>query len=358
MKTAIFLGGGASAAEGAPLESELIRDYFRIQRLDDAARNAEIYREIAGYFREIFSIDVEGEDLEAISFPTFEEALGILDLAVRRREAFKDFDLENISRSSNRIGFMRQYLVLLLATVLEHDRDGRGALHRRLVGELIRGGLLHDIVFVTTNYDTMIDNALGEVSQLQLDYGLEFANRPPVANLFPALKLFKIHGSLNWLHCPACNTVSLTGPDQDVLRLLTDRRSSGCAHCGAIILPVIVPPTFFKDMSNLFFNIVWNQAEQHLRKVGQIIFCGYSFPDSDLHIKYLLKRIQTNRPDPRELRLVIINGHPGKNPYQADKERLRYRRFLGPAVDYTALSFEDFAADPCGMVLRQSRQNP
>ncbi|MDR3589852.1 MAG: SIR2 family protein [Negativicutes bacterium] len=350
MKTAIFLGGGASAAEGAPQQSELIRDYFRLLRPDKDRKPSVMYREIVSYFRKIFSIDIDREDLDTISFPTFEEALGLLDLAVRRREAFKDFDLENISQSSNRIGFMRQYLVLLLAAVLDDSRECRGALHRRMVGELDRSGFLQDTVFVTTNYDTLIDNALADVPGSSLDYGLEFANRSPAGGDTPNLYLFKVHGSLNWLHCPSCNTISLTGKNQGVLDLLTDRHRSGCQHCGAIILPVIVPPTFFKDTSNLFFNIVWNQAEQRLREVQKIIFCGYSFPDSDMHIKYLLKRAQVNRPEPQPLQFFVINGHPGKNPYQADKERHRYQRFLGPAVEYTDLSFENFVADP-GLIL-------
>jgi len=346
VKTAIFLGGGASAAEGAPLQTELFCDYFRLLQQDKDAINSEMYREIAVYFREIFSIDIEQQEPDTIHFPTFEEALGILDLAVRRRESLKGFDLENICRNSNRIGFMRQYLVLLLATVLDHSQDERGTLHRRLVDKLATSGLLPQTLFLTTNYDTLIDNALTSVPNMQLDYGLEFGNRSPVAGTAEAIRLFKVHGSLNWLYCPACNTISLTGRNQGVLRLLTDRQKSDCEQCGSIILPVIIPPTFFKDMTNVFFNMVWNQAEQHLRQVEQIVFCGYSFPDSDLHIKYLIKRVQTNRPNPLDLRFVVINGHPGKNPYQADKEHLRYRRFLGPAVEYTRLGFEDFAADP------------
>lgn len=352
MKTAIFLGGGASAAEGAPLQTELIRDYFQMLRQDETGKNSVMYREIAAYFREIFAIDICQDDLEDIHFPTFEEALGILDLAVRRREALKKFDLENISRNSNRIGFMRQYLVLLLAAVLDHSRYRQGELHSRMVKNLTDFGLLPETLFITTNYDTLLDSALEEIPGLHLDYGLEFANRSKApADGALAVKLFKIHGSLNWLHCPACNTISLTGGNQEVIGLLTDRRRSDCEDCGSIILPVIVPPTFFKDMSNIFLNLVWNKAEQHLRQVERIIFCGYSFPDSDLHIKYLIKRVQTNRPDPGSLHFIVVNNHPGKNSFQAEKEMRRYRRFLGSTVHYTELSFEDFALSPQSYIL-------
>jgi hypothetical protein len=50
-----------------------------------------------------------------------------------------------------------------------------------------------------------------------------------------------------------------------------------------------------------------------LRKVNQVVFCGYSFPDADIHIKYLLKRAQTNRDRP--LHFTVVNNFKGKKPY-------------------------------------------
>jgi len=101
-------------------------------------------------------------------------------------------------------------------------------------------------------------------------------------------------------------------------------------------------------MHNVFIQQIWNKAEQELRNVKHIIFCGYSFPDADIHIKYLLKRIQTNRTTP--LRFTVINNHPGKLPIDKFQEKLRYQRFLGRNVNYTALSFEDFVSDPMSTI--------
>jgi hypothetical protein len=78
--------------------------------------------------------------------------------------------------------------------------------------------------------------------------------------------------------------------------------------------------------------------------VKHIVFCGYSFPDADIHIKYLLKRAQSNRDMP--LKITVVNNHPGKKATDAQQERYRYMRFLGNAVEYTDKSFEQFASDP------------
>jgi hypothetical protein len=87
-----------------------------------------------------------------------------------------------------------------------------------------------------------------------------------------------------------------------------------------------------------------------LRKVDHVIFCGYSFPDADIHIKYLLKRAQTNRD--RQLRFTAINQHKGKKADQCQQEEYRYKRFLGRNFNYTGLSFEDFVANPLAVIRR------
>lgn len=188
-----------------------------------------------------------------------------------------------------------------------------------------------------------------------IDYGVEFTNFDAPAEVdkewnwsrpdLSATKLYKLHGSLNWLYCPTCNSLTLT-PGMKGAVLSADDRRADCAVCSLRRTPIIVPPTFYKDMSRVFLSTVWNKAESALRKVNHLILCGYSFPDADMHIKYLLKRIQTNR-NVQELRITVISDHSNKTDAQRNEEKLRYRRFLGCAVDYTTSSFEDFARNPC-----------
>ena len=116
----------------------------------------------------------------------------------------------------------------------------------------------------------------------------------------------------------------------------------------SVVQPVIVPPTFFKDLSNVFLGVVWHQAECRLQEAEHIIFCGYSFPEADMHVKYLIKRAQINRT--RTLKVSIVNYHPGKSSDRVEEELKRYTRFLGREVDYTEFSFEEFAAAPASLL--------
>ena len=293
-------------------------------------------QELAAFFQEMFAIDVKHRDLVNADFPTFEEVLGLTDLAIMRKEAFRRFDVDSRSKGGGRLRLIAQYLVFLVANVLDEKLRDRAHIHRQMVTALRGADELRKTVFVSTNYDILIDNAVTEEhASVDLDYGAEFRNfdwpgdwqRPRSGR---SVLLFKPHGSLNWLFCPACNELQITPKEKGVVtRLLisdVDVREKMCAECGTMFAPLIVPPTFYKDLSNVFLSSIWNRTDIALRKVNHIIFCGYSFPDADIHIKYLLKRAQTNRDG--TLRITVINQHPDKDPELSKQEKQRYERFL------------------------------
>lgn len=208
-ETAIFLGAGASRAEGAPLQGELFWAYFSSPSFRRS--RAPMDQELTAFFQEMFGIDVTRRDLSNDTFPTFEEVLGLTDLAIMRKESFRHFDIENRSKNSGRLRFIAQYLVFLVAKVLDRELRNRARIHRQLVTALQAENQLRNTVFVSTNYDILIDNALTEeYAHVDLDYGVEFRNfdwpddwRRPQRHR--NVLLFKPHGSLNWLFCPACN---------------------------------------------------------------------------------------------------------------------------------------------------------
>lgn len=356
--TAIFLGAGASRAEGAPLQGELFREYFS-STLRESSNDDHMDRELAIFFWRMFDIDVNQGDISKINFPTFEEVLGLTDLAILRKEAFRHFDIENRATNSGRLRYIAQYLVFLVAQVLDSKLRGRATIHQKLVRGLYEANALRETLFVSTNYDILIDNALTETYEqdVDLDYGVEFRNferpddwrRPRREN---GLSLFKPHGSLNWLFCPTCNALEITPKEKGVVtRLISDFEQASCRECGNIYSPLIVPPTFYKDLNNVFLSCIWNRADNALRRVRHIVFCGYSFPDADMHIKYLLKRAQTNREQPPCI--TVINHFPEKPDAVCQEEEYRYKRFLGARVNYTKMSFEEFVDDPMP-TLRQS----
>jgi hypothetical protein len=79
-------------------------------------------------------------------------------------------------------------------------------------------------------------------------------------------------------------------------------------------------------MANRFLEQIWHETDELLRKAKRIIFCGYSFPDADIHIKYLLKRAELYKR--RGFEVYVINGHDSKSEEEAVNESRRFKRFF------------------------------
>lgn len=339
---AIILGAGASKADGAPLQGELFKDYF-----NSSYNNPEetILREnLKAFFVSYFGIDVDSRDLDIAIFPTYEEVLGILEIAMQREERFENTTPQNIS-----IERIRKDLILMIALILDKKLKERNKFHKNLVRNLKDLNLLYKTTFISLNYDILIDNALADVhQQYDLDYSLEFTNyreggdwhRPDPTK---SVKLFKIHGSLNWLYCPTCLSLTLTPQKKGVREFIYQPKKCVCPSCNNMTNPIIVPPTFFKVMSNYYLQQVWHSVEKELRNVKKLIFCGYSFPDADIHIKYFLKRIELSRNS--QVEVIIINHFEGKKKIVEDMEKERFIRFFKDHVNvnYTTMSFERFS---------------
>lgn len=357
MKTAIFLGAGASASDGAPLQNNLFYEYFKTTPKGITLFNNDDIRELlADFFKKAFSIDVDvnPKELKKIEFPTFEEVIGILDLAQLKSESFIDYSNNTLNDQDIQISRIRFYLILLMAKAISVSLRNRN--HAQLVFNLRKQRKLSKTFFISTNYDLLIDNALVNLfPKIKLDYSIDFINFTErnstwkkISDKDRRIQLFKLHGSLNWLFCPSCNSMKITPKRKGVNKMLLAREfvkdEIKCNNCLTDYRPIIIPPTFYKNMSNVFLSNIWNKVEQELLSTKHIIFCGYSYPDADMHIKYLIKRAQINRT--RKLKVSVINNHKGKKLQQKKDEEFRYKRFLGANVNYTDYSFQDFARDP------------
>jgi NAD-dependent SIR2 family protein deacetylase len=355
MKYAFFFGAGASKSCGAPLQGELFKEYFKVRQqkwIDRKAMDDEydIEREIATLFSFLFGIDVDNGNLDNIIFPTFEEVLGLIDIAIMRRQAFKCFEgAHHNLNAENRLEKCRQYLIYLMASILYDKLDTNQNNHTALIVKLNENKVLFNSVLISTNYDLLLDNAIFEVLKVSqnnygMDYGFDFANYHPINNK-KKVSLYKLHGSLNWLYCPVCDVMSWTANEKGAIYLIRKPTLSHkhilCDDCKSIKEMVIVPPTYFKDYTNYYLNRVWHSAEQELREADKIIFCGYSFPDADMHIKYLLKRVETNRGS-KPLQIIVANNHDKKSQYEKEEEEKRFKRFFIGPVNYTEEDFISF----------------
>ncbi|MBW2079260.1 MAG: SIR2 family protein [Deltaproteobacteria bacterium] len=251
-----------------------------------------------------------------------------------------------------RLQHMHDVLVLLIAEILDQKLRGNAIHHPQLIHSLHECGNLANTSFISLNYDILIDNALipsRPDHDLDLDYGIDFMNfngdwkRPRQTK---SLRLFKLHGSLNWLYCPTCRATRITPKEKGVCHLKWQPEDCLCSQCETLAVPIIIPPTYFKALSNLYLRQIWHAAEQTLRECSRIIFCGYSFPDADVHVRYLLKRVEVNSG--RTPEVFIVNEHGDKRGTARKAEKDRYTRFFRDKskVHWTSLSFEEFCVNP------------
>lgn len=351
-KTVIFLGAGASVAEGAPSQVELFREYFQsYRRRSDGQQFEETDRELATYFERFWGIDVDHDNLNQAEFPTFEEALGLLQIAESRSEFFKDF--AGLYPEKTRGREMRSHLVNLIGRILYEKLETWRGHHTMLLSSLKDAGRLPFTTFIGLNYDILIDKAILTETGSDPDYGVSVQPEDgerlgPDEGGGEHVMLLKLHGSLNWLLCPTCNVLFYDRYEKSAVRLPQQVHRIPCPKCEEPRVPLIVPPTFFKVMSNYFLQSIWKAAEEQLKQAERIIFCGYSFPDADIHIKYLIKRAEMNRRG-LPFQVYIVN-RPNEEPvdgWDNPDERNRYIRFFSQKkyVHWTDLSFQQFAAN-------------
>lgn len=149
---------------------------------------------------------------------------------------------------------------------------------------------------ITTNWDTLLEKYLDENN---MEYGLILHDnyyivdgQPQGMGLTKKLNLIKIHGSINWLRCLSCNTLSVTKDTPTIL--FQDDIKEKCNRCSSessiLFQPEIITPTMIKSIDSLLYRNLWGAAGNELMSAEHIIFVGYSLPLADYDFRYLLQK--------------------------------------------------------------------
>src|SRR2546428_6286405 len=83
MKVVVFTGAGAGKADGKPLQRDLFEEFF--SRAAAPAARADLRRDVSAFFKTTFGVETSGNSV--VRFPTFEESLGVIELALNREES-------------------------------------------------------------------------------------------------------------------------------------------------------------------------------------------------------------------------------------------------------------------------------
>jgi NAD-dependent SIR2 family protein deacetylase len=188
------------------------------------------------------------------------------------------------------------------------------------------------ITTITTNYDSLIEwnliqnrSELNRVSSL-IDYG--FSWREPITNekvylrpRKPKFKVFKLHGSVDWLKCERCGHIYIN-PFTQLYQLayINEKNEDNSCHCDYWPLkPVIVTPSYIRSVFDTNLHEIWKASIEELRTADEWIIIGYSLPNEDFNIKSLFLRALNGRANKPKITVVQFG----------DEAKSRFKNFFG-----------------------------
>lgn len=331
MARVFILGAGASKAviPDAPLNDQLLPFALRL-------RPEHRLNLVKQFLQDFFELDSDKDIDSSRRLPPLEDILSQLDSCLLdNRPLSLTYPLSSLIE-------LREALVYAICRVLQQSlRSGE----LRLMTKLIKK-LAPDDAIISLNYDLIADNSLLHNSKTA-DYGFPIRQVRNPHILYSNdqdgyVKLYKLHGSLNWLYCPACRVVDLTPGIKGVVDIFDDNKLTYCPICGVRYDPMIITPTFLKNYNNHYIGRIWLAAEETLQQADEIVFIGYSLPDADIVLRTMFARsVYRNR---------VLNNHSPQitvvdyNQEQQNATRDRYER-LFTNIDYTNQGFKYYLSN-------------
>ena len=207
---------------------------------------------------------------------------------------------------------------MLAGTIPEH--------HQTLIDKVFHIEMQPAVI--SFNYDLIVDKTLRRLGGL--DYGCDIRTEDSQQTSL----LLKLHGSLDWLYCPGCHRLEAKG--EKIAHILGEQPP--CPDCGTHVQAVLITPTYFKDYRNPHLTKIWYEAENLLRHASHVYFIGYSLPDDDVHITYLLKRGLAHLPSTA---ITVVQYDTNMDLWDSEIFS-RYRLLFGDQIEWHPEGMEEW----------------
>jgi NAD-dependent SIR2 family protein deacetylase len=336
-RVVLFVGAGASRACGYPLTGDILPEILR--RLKTGTFNDVHIQNHAPALRRMLShlIPTRGHG----GVPQITELLSVIDHCLESGE-----ELFPASPKSLKLTDARWLLERAMSRVIKkiHVRE---TVPREIAdwAQALRRDGKH-LTIISTNYDFSLDRVLFEqlgdwnVNYLKTDFGFTWRDPDNGDLVHPSadakLRLYKLHGSLNWLACHRCGNIYVNFA-RTVVDLADGSDDWSTCHCAFKPLrAVLVAPSFVRRYRDRNLLSVWRSAWEMLRLADDMVFIGYSLPPEDVGIRSLLMRAMFARTKRPHVRVV-----------SADDDALPRYRQIFPDCDYTGDGLRRFLDDTC-----------
>jgi hypothetical protein len=335
-KIAVFTGAGASKAVGFPLTAEIMpqlrRRLLRRELFGAGAGETAKHRRL----REYLCALLPGFE-RTRRLPSITDVLSLIDYSIQSQTALLR------GRTPAELRECRQLLDEALFHILKWPYNFDDA--PRVLDRF--ADWLHDVstspgnslALISSNYDIAIEERLFRYHEFlsdqiakAIDFG--FAWRDPredrsILHARPAastMAVYKLHGSLNWLRCDACEHTFVNPNGVIAHQAFRSDPNSPYATCHCDHRPlrqVIVAPSLVRDVQDVNLREVWKASLEWLRQAERWIIIGYSFPPEDLAIRSLFIRAYGARARPPRVQVVL----PSFNSDVTSRYRVLFPRF-------------------------------
>lgn len=357
--TVVILGAGATKACGGPLTAEILPRAFSYGGLIE---RENFLGELQAFLTDNFHLPAGAAQFDQESFPPLPLLIGLIDIALDRGHSFGP------RWPSDRLAFVRRALDYVIFAVIEHDLRRITNHYLELLDKLQRREP-GPLKVISLNYDIIADNTMIELAERSHglafpDYGCDIAT-DLYRRARPWGALYKLHGSLNWLYCPACarldigtsesgrRTTKVLNDLYQEEQMMDEARGGGdlrrrytchgspCRDCGTEVTPVMISPTHLKDYRNPHIAQVWYRAERALRAAERAVIVGYSMPSDDADVIYLLKRGLGELPGAA---ITVVEYDPSSPRAREHPLGRNYCKLFGDDIDWHPEGFQPFAA--------------
>lgn len=276
---------------------------------------------------------------------SLEDIFTIFDRAYISTDYYKGFSDTELSKSHNAL---KNCIIFMIALTTKNGHDN--LLYKMFACHLVNKRKearqkADPFSIISMNWDTLLDYAIhhaceeNNVKQTKrkgialidyccydtnLDIGIP-STHIKVKNGYN-IKLMKLHGSINWLICSSCGRLYTHHTSNIAIRNLYDSDGEAKVICSSCqtnnirfqLRPIIITPTFIKSLNSIPIRNIWHNASLDLAEAETIVFIGYSLPDADFELRYMLKK--AIRPETK-IR-VILHEKDSPEYYQKKCERI------------------------------------
>lgn len=351
-KTVYILGAGFSRPANYPLQSEIIPSLKKLSLMDFASPDVTSEMDASNAAMEFIETAFPGAS------PSLEDVFTLLDQAIHD-EGFYSTNWRNLydTRDSLKKAIWSLYKN-------KSGSNTKSDFYNYLAANLIKdrvsvGQSADPFSVISLNWDTLLEDSLYSciekakgLRKIDIDY---CCRTTPLSNRGPHtpsinqksrgiynIKLLKLHGSVNWLHCPNCGLLYTSVGDSTASKYTlasklecnncATRRYKGNTSGLPILEHFFITPTFLKVFENVHLKMIWHNAYHELSEASEVVFVGYSFPEADYHLRALLKR--SLKPSVK-ISVVLKSGN-------ADKKQ-RYCNFFGKKnIGFNLLGVENY----------------